>query len=153
MLWDLVWISEACWMLLWFVYTRLVRRVYTNHNNIQQASNLQTKFQSIIQSQQTIYYPLCLPPLTHNMDQLRKLPSTLMPPQLLLKVFCLSGLGDGATLNNKTLMNSITHGTHNTVAVCDIFDCNGHMEWGNTKNSKFISDFMKGMVDDIYPRN
>ena len=59
---------------------------------------------------------------------------------------------DGSIVMNKTLMNEIAHGTHNTVAICDIFDCTWHMDGGNTKNYKFISDFMKRMMNEIDPR-
>ena len=67
-------------------------------------------------------------------------------------MFGLSGTGDGSTSKNKTLMNSIAHGTNHPVSVHDIFDCYVHMEEGNTKNSKFIGDFMKGMMNELYPR-
>ena len=69
-----------------------------------------------------------------------------------LEVFGLSGSGDGDTFKKNYLMNAIMHGTNHPVAVHDIFYCNGYMEGGNTKNSNFISDFTKGMMDEIDPR-
>ena len=68
------------------------------------------------------------------------------------EVFGLSGSSDGATVNKKTLMNAIAHVTNHIVAVRDIFDCTGYMEGWNMKNSNFISDFIKFMMDDIDPR-
>ena len=43
------------------------------------------------------------------------------------EVFDLSGSGDGATVKKEIFMNKIAHGTHHTVDVRAIFDCNGHM--------------------------
>ena len=73
--------------------------------------------------------------------------------ELLLEadVFGLSASGDGATVKKKPLMNAIVHGTHHPVAVREIFDCTGHIEGGDTKNSKFISDKMKGVMDGLDP--
>ena len=68
-------------------------------------------------------------------------------------MFELSGLADGVTVKKKPFMNVIAHGNHHPVAISDMFDWTGNMEGGNTNISKFISDFMKGMVDDIYPGN
>ena len=67
-------------------------------------------------------------------------------------VFGLSGSGDGATVNNKTLMNTIGHGTHHPVDVCDIFDFTGYMEGGSINNPKFIRNCMKVIMDDIDTR-
>ena len=57
-------------------------QLYTSHNKIQQASDIQPNFKSIIKAQQTMYYSLCLPPLTQNPDPLRILLSLLKPPAL-----------------------------------------------------------------------
>ena len=43
----------------------------TNHTYIKQASDIQIKFQIIIEYKQTLYYPLCLLTLTHYQDPLR----------------------------------------------------------------------------------
>ena len=59
----------------------------------------------------------------------------------------LSGSGDGATFKMNPLLNSIAHGNHHPMAVCDIFYCAVHMEGGNKNNSKFISDFMEVIMD------
>ena len=39
----------------------------------------------------------------------------------------LSGSGYGEIVKKKPLLNSISHDISYTVAVCDIFDCTGHM--------------------------
>ena len=49
-------------------------------------------------------------------------------------------------------MNVIPHGTHQPVAVYDIFYCTGHIEGGNTNNYNFISDCTTGMVDQFDQR-
>ena len=58
--------------------------LYTNHIYIQQASDIQTKFQSILQSPQNIYSSLCLPPLIHDKYPPRSLLSLLNPPPVLI---------------------------------------------------------------------
>ena len=68
------------------------------------------------------------------------------------EVFGLSESVDGATVKKNTFMNAIAYVTHNPVAGNNIFDCTGHMEGGNTQNSKFISDFIKGVMDELDPR-
>ena len=67
-------------------------------------------------------------------------------------MFVISVSGYGETFYKKTLLNSITNSTHHPVAVGDIFDCTGNMEGANTNNSKFISNCMKVMMDEIDPR-
>ena len=62
-------------------------------------------------------------------------------------MFGLSGSGDGATVKKNPLMNEITCGTHNPVNVCGIFYCTRNMERGNTNNSKFMKNCMKGFMD------
>ena len=67
------------------------------------------------------------------------------------ELFGLSGSGDGTTVRNNPLMNSITHGVHNPVSVQDISDCTGHIEVRNTNNYNFISDIIKSMMDELDP--
>ena len=62
-------------------------KLSTNHNNIQQVSDIKTKFQIIIQAQQTIYSSLFLLPLSHNPAPLEKLPFPLKPPKLLIRLW------------------------------------------------------------------
>ena len=71
----------------------------------------------------------------------------------LQKQKCLNipGSAYGDIVNNKPLINVITYSTHHPVDVCEIFDCTVHMEGRNTKNSKLISDCMKGMIYEIDP--
>ena len=64
----------------------------------------------------------------------------------------MSGSCCWCTFKNKPLLNAIVHGTHHPVDVHDIFDFTRHMQVGNTNNSKFIRDFMKGVVDELDPR-
>ena len=61
--------------------------------------------------------------------------------------FGLSGSGDGDTSKKNPFINKITHGTHHPMSVCDIFNCNRHIEVGNMNKSNFIRDFMKGKMD------
>ena len=68
------------------------------------------------------------------------------------EVFVLSGSGDRSTVNKKQFMNTISHGTHHPVVVCDIFYCTGHMEVASTNNCKFIRYCMKGMMYELDPR-
>ena len=69
------------------------------------------------------------------------------------EVFGLSGLSDGATVKNNTMMKTTTdNGNNHPVAVCDIFDCTVNMEIYNKNDSKFIRNCMMSMRDDIYPR-
>ena len=67
-------------------------------------------------------------------------------------MFGLYGSGDGATVKNKPSANAIAHGTQNPENVHDIFYCTGHMEGENMNNYNFISDCMKDVTDNIYPR-
>ena len=69
-----------------------------------------------------------------------------------MEVFGLSGSGNGYAVKKNPLMNEIMHVTHHPVAVRDIFYCTGHIERGIMKNSMFIRNCIKGMMDEIYPR-
>ena len=68
------------WKNLIKCYNLFTSQLYTNHNNIQQASDIKTTFQSIIKSQKYIYSLLCIPPLTYAEAQLRSLLYILNPP-------------------------------------------------------------------------
>ena len=68
------------------------------------------------------------------------------------EVFGLPGSYDGDRFKNNTLMNTIVYSAHHPVDVHDIFHFTVQMEGGNIHNYKFISDCMKGMMDELDTR-
>ena len=64
-------------------FTMFQSKLSTNHNNIQQSFDFQTKCSIIIQAEHTIYSSLCSPPLTHNPYTMRNLPFLLNTPPFL----------------------------------------------------------------------